>query len=395
MGAGMVIPAGRWVQAARWWMWPLAAMAALAGTGAARAQIGVTLRPTAAIAPASAGSAAHATDSQKISLAEVADMDPPTGPEAEKLGTIVVGTMGGDQTTLSIAQVRGALDQARVNWGRISLRGSVCRVSRVSAATPAPETESRPAPRAKPASNVPQSVDLDGGATVRGAVVSRLVDLYNVDPADLRLAFDAKDDEFLAQTTDDRRVDVQPATTASSMQTLLNVFIYEGDRLLQTHLVSTRALINRTALTARGPIARGEAISSERVDVGRQWMAPNAKPPVSPEVAFGQIATRAIGAGSMLTVADVASPVVCKRGDLVYVHVLAGSLTVKAKCRAQGQARDGELVQLQLDGSDRIFTARMAGPGRAVVDAYGSSSNADNPTSAAPTADARITRRVP
>jgi flagella basal body P-ring formation protein FlgA len=49
------------------------------------------------------------------------------------------------------------------------------------------------------------------------------------------------------------------------------------------------------------------------------------------------------------------------------VHVLSGSVTVRAKARAMSNARDGELVQLKLEGSDRPLTARMSGRGRAVM----------------------------
>ena len=151
------------------------------------------------------------------------------------------------------------------------------------------------------------------------------------------------------------------------MRTPVSIVIYEGDRIAATRMIAVQALINRTVVATRGPIARGQVISSEDVEVGRQWMGPNAKPPVLPDAAVGQVAARQIQAGAVLTTGDVTAPVVCKRGDIVWVHALSGPLTVKAKCRAQGQARDGELVQLKMDGSDKTFSARMSGPGRAVV----------------------------
>ena len=109
-------------------------------------------------------------------------------------------------------------------------------------------------------------------------------------------------------------------------------------------------------------------------------------------MAIGQIAARMINAGATLVAADVTTPVVCKRGEIVWVHVLSGLVTMRAKCRAQGQAKDGELVQLKMDGSDQVFTARMSGPGRAVLIADGVDDasqqalpGADAPAPSAPT----------
>jgi flagella basal body P-ring formation protein FlgA len=182
-------------------------------------------------------------------------------------------------------------------------------------------------------------------------------------------------------------VDVQPTAGGASARTPVNVFIYEGDRLAQTRLVGTRALVNRVVVTARAPITRSQAISSDMVEVARQWVPPNTKLSATLDQVVGQIASRPIATGAIVTTADITAPVVCKRGDIVWVHVLSGGMSVKAKARAMAQARDGERVQLKLDGSDRTFTARMSGPGKAVMitdDAADSSNAAATPPTASP-----------
>jgi flagella basal body P-ring formation protein FlgA len=354
-------------------MWTLAVLSALGGASAAVAQVNITLRGSASIAP---------TDGARgIALSDVADLDPPTTEEAFRLGEIVIAPARG-AARITVSDVRGALDAAKVNWGRITLRGTACQVSINAAVAPmatAPVLKPSPA-RVGLSQATPQSITSDAldSGTLKGVVSARLVDLYNVDPADLRLAFDPSDEQFLSQLVGNRRVDVQPASTGNSVRTPVNIYIYEGDRLVGTRLVSVQALVNRTVVTARASIARGQAISLDLVEVVEQWITPNAKPPVSPTDALGQIAARGINAGAILTTADITSPIVCKRGDLVWVHVLSGPVTVKAKCRAQGQARDGELVQLKLEGSDRLFMARMSGPGRAVMVADGTGGGTDD-----------------
>ncbi len=330
---------------------------------AAIADVRVTLRASASV-----------DAKRSVTVADVAEIDPPTTEEATRLAEVVVLPAGETRAGLvTIAQVREAMDAAKVNWGRTSLRGAACSLTAGSgeaSGTGKPANPAKNSPKLGIGQTTPQMVDVggdDGASTVRHAVCGRLLDLYNVDAASLRLAFDAADEDFLARPIGESRVDVQPNGTGGSVRTPVSIVIYEGDRIAATRTIAVQALINRAVVTARGPIARGQTIGQDDVEVGRQWMGPNAKPPVGPEAAIGQVAARGVQAGAILTSVDVTAPLVCKRGDIVWVHALAGPLTVKAKCRAQGQARDGELVQLKMDGGDRTFSARMSGPGRAVM----------------------------
>lgn len=350
--------------------------------GAARADVAVTLRASAAVTLAS-GEGPRA-----VTLADVAVLDPPTTEEAARLAEIVVLPGGGiaasaGVATVSVADVRSALDAAHVLWARTTLRGSSCvvTIARVGGETERPSVK-MPV-RVGLSQVVPQMADVGdatgpggggggGGArTVRQAVSARLAELYAVDAADLRLAFDGADEEFLSQGVVRagvvRRVDAQPNGTGSSARTPVSIVIYEADRIVAARTVGTQALINRTVVVARGAIGRGQAVTAESVEVGRQWIAPSTRAPVTAEEAIGQIASRPIAAGAVVTSADVTTPIACKRGDIVWVHALSGGLTVKAKCRAQGQARDGEMVQLKLEGSGKPITARMSGMGRAVM----------------------------
>ncbi len=361
---------------ASWGGWGAVVVAA-ATAGRAMADVSITLRASAVVS--AAGDDAK-SGGRAVTIADIAMIDPPTTEEATKIAEIVVvpatAASQGGAGTITIAQVRAAMDAAKVHWGRTTLRGSSCTVTVSGASAPsvrAATITTTPPPRLGLGQTTPQIAEIgeNGPETIRHAVSARLVDLYNVDPTDLRLAFDAADEEFLAQTIFkegvDRRVDAQPCGTGGSVRTPVSIAIYEGDRIAATKMVAVQALINRTVVTARSPIARGQVIGSDVVEVGHQWMAPNAKPSVAPDAAIGQIAARAIAAGTVLTITDVTAPLVCKRGDIVWVHALSGPLTVKAKCRAQGQARDGEMVQLKMDGSDRMFSARMSGPGKAVM----------------------------
>ncbi len=369
-------------------LWIALAVAAFVGLlcGSAAGQTTITLRPMATIGSPESGR------SEPLTLADIADL---AGPDAERLGRVELGSaMHGkaSESTIRLEEVREALDalSPRVNWGRVTLSGSVCVVRRAlpsDAQAASRSGRSAIEPRGIP---TPQPIDaILSTGTVRAAVVTRLLDLYDVAPQDLRLAFDPADDALLdlplrtPEGNPVRRVDVQPGGGATAGRVPVGVLVYDGDRVAHSASIVIQAQAHRDVVIARQPIARSQAITPDMVQISRQWLSPSAKSPLGMDEVVGGIAQTRLTAGAVLVAGDVAAPIACKRGDIVYVHVLSGGITVKAKARALNQARDGELVQLRLDGSKDAFTARMSGRGRAVMVVAGDAS----PAPAAETVD--------
>jgi flagella basal body P-ring formation protein FlgA len=357
--------------------------AALAGNAPAGVTV-VTLRPAATLR-AGGGN---------VTLADVASID---GDDAAALGAITVargpgGGGGGGAVDVPIDAVRAALETANVNPGRVTLRGGVCRVTLPAAPADAPSPP--PTPRTAPATAAPQPVDLaptPGGPTVRALVATRLADLYGVPPPDLRLAFDPADAALLDRAASapgpgggPTRTDVQPAAASGSARVPVNVFVYEGDRLVTSRLVTAAAQLRRTVLVARAPIAKGAPIAPDQVAQEERWLPPSAKRSPPLEAVVGQTAQVRLAPGAIIGAADAAAPLACKRGDLVYVHALSGPFKVQVKARAMATARTGELVELRVDGSRQAFTARMTAPGLAVKVIDGDAVVAPSPIRAAP-----------
>ena len=284
---------------------------------------------------------------------------------ADPAGRLKASAGGQGWLTITLQDVRTALDGAGVHWGHVALRGSTCAL-RFGAPRPPESPKREPGVNALP-QNPPQPVDVSGAPTMRSSIARRVAELYAVPNEDLRLAFENADEEFLNITAVGKRIDIQPVAGASAVRVPMNIVVYEGDRVTESRVVSVQALLSRTVLTAAAPIQRQQAISADMVVEGRQWLPPTSRPCVPLDQAVGSVAARRIAAGSTIEIDDITAPLVAKRGDIVYVHVLSGSVTVRAKARAMGNARDGELVQLKLDGSDRPLTARMSGRGRAVM----------------------------
>lgn len=340
--------------------------ALLVPVSTAAAQTQIKLRPSANVTITESSAARSAA------LAEIAEI---SGSDAERLGTVSIRPSfpgNSQEITITIEDVRLALNEVspRINWGRVTLSGSACVVRFRRDIASISATETRPPTHVRHDA-APQPIDhalLLG--TVRSVVVARLLDLYTVAPQDLRLGFDAGDADLLDASAADpagRRVDVQPGGGANSGRVPVSVLIYDGDRVVRSESIVVQAQVQRDAVVARSTIARNQVVTAESVQTARQWMSPSAKSPLPMDQVVGGVSMTRIAAGAIIATGDVASAIACKRGELVTVHVLSGPVTVRAKARALSQARDGELVQLKIDGTKEPFLARMSGRGRAVM----------------------------
>lgn len=287
------------------------------------------------------------------------------GPEAESLAAVEVLRLRGPgerlvaPVTIDVEQVRQAIDRSgSVNWGRLVLRGSRCVVL-PSGEAPEP-IRPRPEPYGPTAVVGSEAI----GATVRGAVVSRLAALARVPEDRLRLTFAAQDQEFLDQATAGRVVEV--SATGMSDRVPMRVTVYEGERTAAVRTIRVGVEVKRPVLRVREAVRRGAELSEGAVEVSEQWLPLTARPAGAAELA-GSVAQGPIAAGAVLMESDVAAPLAVARGDVVSVRVVSGSVVVQTRARALSAGREGELVRLRALEGDREFVARLDGRGRAVI----------------------------
>jgi flagella basal body P-ring formation protein FlgA len=114
------------------------------------------------------------------------------------------------------------------------------------------------------------------------------------------------------------------------------------------------------------PIDRRQQLTAEILTTSEQWLSPGAGAPCTLEQAVGSVARGRINAGRVITPDLLLAPIAVRRGDLVPVHCLSGNVRVEVKARALADARDGEMVELRIDGAKNSFSARMTG-GKAVM----------------------------
>ncbi|MEX2217771.1 MAG: flagellar basal body P-ring formation chaperone FlgA [Phycisphaerales bacterium] len=310
----------------------------------ARAQSTISVLPSARVEPG-----------RPVLLSQVATL---AGPEAEALAsTIIVPILRGSaDATVSLDQLRAALDGAPgINWGRLALRGSSCRIITAPApASPAPPP-GRPTSTEKPAHDA---------ATIRAAVAHRIAQVARAAPADLRLAYAPEDHPFLDQAVGGRALEIR--LTAHADRLPLAITLYDGDRIAASRTIRVGVEVRRTVAVAGVAKRRADLLAPEDLTTEQRWLPLTAAPAAAEQAVGASVATRLVP-GQMITAADVTPPFVVAKGDHVTVHCVSGGVVLTTRARATGPARDGELVELQSLDAKRRFQARMNGRGRAVI----------------------------
>lgn len=302
-----------------------------------------------------------------VRLADVAAL---TGPAATALADIPIAaeSVGADAWTLIDAgAVRRALESlpaGRVDWIRLTIHGSGTHVRLFMPTAPAVSA-------AVPAA-APTAPALRPG-TVRALVAPRLASVLGVDEGDLRLEFDARDDALLESSADGRTVEIRP--TAMSDRMPVAITVYERDRVVASGLARVGVVVRREVAVASHELRRGEVLTSGTYAVELRWISPSVRPAEAASL-DGTIVRTRLRAGQMVTRADVEAPLAIKRGDVVLVHAVSGSMAIKRLSRALADGRVGDVISFEpADGPPsrrgkperEPYRARVSAPGLAVI----------------------------
>jgi flagella basal body P-ring formation protein FlgA len=332
-----------------------------------------------ACVPAFAGSirlrtAAAVEPGQPIRLGDVATLE---GDDALALAATTVvedvakESAGRAWVQLTFADVRRVLDECGARMSNLTLSGSGCTV-RIAGAPKEQSEESKlraPSPRA-------ESVELEGPPTIRRHAARTLAAFMNVDPADLRMLFDAADAEFLDQPrTGAARIVVQPQSTANSGRAVLACRILDGDRIIDSRTIRVDSEVRRRVVVVQDMVKRKDEVPGASLAEQEMWLpATSGRPIGSIEEAAGSIARTRLEPGTVLRAEHLETPIVVKRNELVSVHAVRAGFEVQTRARARADARRGDLIAFRLEGSKKEFTARVEGPGVAVIDMDGAAS---------------------
>lgn len=301
-----------------------------------------------------------------IRLEQVAAIE---GPDADALGAIIVrdrepagaAKPGALWTTLDGPAVRSRLlASPGVNAARVTFSGGKCEIRVLGAARGVTPASTKVAAIDSPSAD-------DG--TVRAAIRDKIASLLQVPIDQLRLVFDAGDEELLTLPVRvqgvDRAVEVRVIGTGDRIP--ISIAIYDGDRLERQSTIRVVTEVKRERLRAKSALRRGHVLAESDLEREVAW-APAGTKPVEAGAAIGMVAKGAIAAGRVIEAGDLESPRVVRKGEIVQIDCVSGTLVLKTKARAMSDGVIGDFIKFTaLSDKKQIFEARLAAPGRAVV----------------------------
>jgi len=312
-----------------------------------------------------------------ILLKHVAELE---GPAAQQLGDVVLRRDIENDATIEITvqHVRDALDQAGVNWGRISLSGwkTTVRPARTAGASRPVANEGLALPGSKPRPerrrlhrDETTAEDAMAHNTLRSAIASYIASGLRAQPARLTLAFDPQDAFLLDRTVGDIRYEIQPTSSLRSDRIELTINEWTDGAVNEQHQVTVHPKLHVETVRSTTDLSRKQTIEEHHLQVQRQWLPPSQAALACPLVkAVGRITTRNLRAGELLRSTDLMKQMLISRGDLVTVRCLVGGVAITMQAEARDKGAIGDRIEFRKKGERENFTATVTGPAEAVVD---------------------------
>lgn len=250
---------------------------------------------------------------------------------------------------VSIGEVHAAIDLPEAD---VLLRGSVCRIGLLGS-PPVVMSGEPEAPRS--AASGPRVLD---------AVVDRLTLEFDVAREDLRVTYNERYEAGMRTPIGACTVEVHPLGYSDEMP--VSVTLYDGERIAFSQSMRVRVEIRRSVAVVDRLIERRSRVEAGQYHFEPRWTSAVENPAGASQLE-GADARATLEPGQVILARHVESPVVVRRGDLVTVRVLSGSIVAKLTARALSDARDGERLQFEpINGGPR-FHARMNGAGKAIL----------------------------
>jgi len=302
-------------------------------------------------------------DTPVVTLKHVAEL---TGDAALAHGDMVLVTLkeGRSEHTITLNMIEKALDEAGVNWGRVSLRGfNACKVTHLVE----PESLAPEVGRAV-AANIETPIGLHTTLTLRGMVEQYIHDSATLSQGELRIEFSDRDAKKLDLPIFGRSIEIEPVGINTLGRVPLMIRLYDEQRVAQTMQVSAKVQHVLLAVVADIPVARGEVFSRNHLKVRECIVDDDAILPVTdPGTIIGQESATSLRVGEMVSINKVKSPLMVKRGDLVNVRCFVGGLVVRTADYAAQNGSLNDVIRLRSDSTGDEYYAVVTGHRQAVV----------------------------
>ena len=306
-------------------------------------------------------------------VAELRDFDPA---DAQRLGALVVhgAPRHGGMLLVHAGDLRGALEEAKVNLGDVRIFGSSrCKVSRPratkvqSAQRPAksPKPLRRRPPRRSPKDRndraEPPSDSLE--SALREYIAARLVD----DDAKVEIRFSPTARRALALSGPQFQFTVHPPEGRKLGLLGFEVDVRETGKPDRTVSVAAEILLVKEVVVARRPINQGQIISGRDVKLQeRRFSKVGDMGMTSLSRVIGLQSQRFLKQGTMLKARSLRAEPLVRRGQYVKILIRGEGVEIRTTGKSQQAGALGDVISVRRDGSRRqqdLIEAMVSGPG--------------------------------
>ncbi|MBB6430354.1 flagellar basal body P-ring formation chaperone FlgA [Algisphaera agarilytica] len=314
------------------------------------------------------------TTGPAVRLMEIAELE---GEYAQTLGELVVGRFaeGQDELTVQLATVRRVLSESQVNWSDLSLRGRS-----VSVVTRLVDEDVLPAPavvndRAVVTNNKLAVDQVNAAMTVSGLLIQEIEKLNNATSEELEITFrgDADAAAWLNRSAAVGRYEIESMSRSGLGRVPMKVRRYDAAGTVEEATLTADVSRRVTAVVATKQIRRGEVFSRENTELREVFITSKLGETLdSPNLVLGQRSASALREGSVLLVDHVAPDVLVKRGDLVTVACVSGSLVVRTVGRASEEGAMGDIIAIKNPQTRETVYATVSGKRQTTIKTYDS-----------------------
>ena len=296
--------------------------------------------------------------------------------------------------SVTLEQIRTTLHDAGVNLAVVRFSGpTTCTVARSdaeydeqdallewAAAKPASrgtdEGAATASGRSTPIETKRSSVDVDGAAaepepvdaaTLKGLLVNDLAVRFRLDPADLHVTFNPKDEPALRLSGPQFKFDIQPRRVRNLGAVAWDVHILTSgggaSRKSQKITVAATARVWQRQVVLAKPLAFRQTIRESDVSERRILVdSLDDQPLLTLKQIVAQQAARELKPGTVMTARTVQPVPLARTGQFVTVVLNRGGVSIKSVARAMEEGSYGQTIKVKNEATKDVYEVVLTGP---------------------------------
>jgi flagella basal body P-ring formation protein FlgA len=283
-------------------------------------------------------------------------------PVADMVVTRLSDTPGVRQVTVD--QIKSALHDAGVNLSAIRFSGAAsCAVVVGNADVAVPVNSESAKRQAADGDRVaaPKPIVADVAQTpLKDLLLADIRERLKMSADQLQVDFDAKDAAVLAITSPKCRIDFDAGETGKTLGPVVWNVVIQNDMSEQKATIAATARAWEDQVVLTRPLSRGQAFMKNDLAPRRVLVdTPTAQPVTNVDDALGQVASRAMKRGDVLTVADTDAPVIMQAGQPITVSLKIGDNTVDTIATAMDSGKKGSAIRARNNANGDIYRVRV------------------------------------